>query len=85
MGGVQGAIDTREMEWSRKAACIIDGPSLQAGRGKEGVVNGPGQAGLGGGGGGTRVRGKGSEAAFGVCPGSLGDGRRAVRMVQGQG
>lgn len=36
------------MEWSRKAACIIDGPSLRAVQRGEGVVNGPEQAGLGG-------------------------------------
>lgn len=36
------------MEWSRKAACIIDGPSLRAVQRGEGVVNGPEQAILGG-------------------------------------
>lgn len=37
------------MEWSRKAACIIDGPSLRAvpERAGEGVFNGPEQGGLG--------------------------------------
>lgn len=36
------------MEWSRKAACIIDGPSLRAVQRGEGVLNGPEPAGLGG-------------------------------------
>lgn len=47
------------------------------------MVNGPGQAGLGGGvgGSGAGVRGKGLEAAFSVGPGSLGSGRQAVGMV----
>lgn len=37
--------------------------------------------GVGWGGGGAEVRGKGLEAAFSVCPGSLQGGRWAVGMV----
>lgn len=54
--------------------------TITQGREGEGVLNGPGQEGLGGCGGGllwAGVRGKGLEAAFRVCSGSLegvGDG-----------
>lgn len=72
--------DTREMERSRKAACIIDGPSLRAVRRGEGVANGPGQAGLGGG---RCGGGEGVEAALCTCPGSLGGGRWVLGMIPG--
>lgn len=89
MPGVGGAGVLGEMEWSRKAACIIDGPSLRAVLSGGGVVNGPERAGLvkmgRGGGRWAGRKGKAVEAAFGACPGSLAGDRWAVGMVPGPG